>query len=302
MPSHRVRRGFASNQIKIALASLLAAAGVLLAVRALLPTRSERTDEKKPQIVTAEGYTPVPRRQNRPAPKPADFGWTEARGDATYEFQRVSNAADARNLADAIGRAVDTSGDASDGLGGDLVGLLAPALAGEGSAREAIVALGGEDTGTIDVLDTIMQTVLKHASADPSAIAVSTPDEQPQALGALSVNRNRTTDVDADGNEVERDVISLVSSFERAFPGALADDATGPLRTVEIPMRSQDATGNAADTRLEMTLRYSSTAQAWQPAAMTIDSTDPGLMQRVMAAIRSIRDSQTSAEPNEGGS
>ncbi|MEL7484252.1 MAG: hypothetical protein AAFN41_07840, partial [Planctomycetota bacterium] len=78
--------------------------------------------------------------------------------------------------------------------------------------------------------------------------------------------------------------------------------ATGLLRTVEIPMRSKDATGSAADTRLELTLRYSSTAQAWQPAAMTIDSTDPGLMARVMAAIRSIRDSQTSAEPNEGGS
>ncbi len=298
MPTSPIRRGFALNRLKLLAAGVLAAGGVLLAVRGLLPTRSERTDQAKPRIVTADGTAQVPQHRDRPAPDPVDLGWTE--GDSAYTFQRVANASDARNLADALGRAVDASGEAGDGLGGDLVGLLAPAIAGEGSARDAILALGDTDHDSSSVLDAIMQAVLKHASADPAGIKVSTPDEPPAALGNMSVNRSRTTDVDAEGNEIERDVISLMTSFERTFPDALADNAAGRLRTVEIPMRSKDAEGNRPDLRLVLTLRYSKTAQAWQPAGMTIDSTDPDLMRRVLDAVRKVQNATPSAE-QEGG-
>lgn len=294
------RPGFASGQIKMLLAGVLAIAGVALAVRALLPTRSERTDQPKPRVVTADGSVPVPERHERAAPDPAAFGWIEDANRASYEFRRVSNASDARKLADAIGGAVDASGNAADGLGADLVGLLAPSIAGEGSVRDAVVALGGEDHDSIPVLDVILQTVLKHASADPLAITVSTPTGQPVALGAISVNRNRATDVDPDGNEIERETISLSSSFERTFPGALADGASGPLRTVEIPMRSKNTKGDQPDMRLALTLRYNAKARAWQPATMTIDSTDTDMLRRVMDEIRKVR-SFTPATGREGG-
>ena len=300
MTTRWMRRGFASGQIKLLLAGALAVTGVVLAIRGVLPTRSERTDQEKPEIVTADGSVPSTPRRDRPSPDPAAFGWVEDQSGGSYEFTRVRNANEARNLADAIGRAVDSSDGASDGLGGDLVGLLTPAIAGEGSAREAIVALGGDDHASIPVLDALMQTVLKHASADPSAITVSTPNEQPRALGNMSINRNRTTDVDADGNEVEREVISLLSSFESTFPDALADGARGRVRTVEIPMRSNGAEGAAADMRIELTLRYNAAAQAWQPAAMTMDSSEPELMRRVLAAVRQVRDSMPEVE-REGG-
>ncbi|MEL6797895.1 MAG: hypothetical protein AAFO89_13875, partial [Planctomycetota bacterium] len=152
MATRSMRRGFASNHIKLLLAGALAVAGVLLAIRGVLPSRSERTDQEKPEIVTADGSLPSNARRDRPPPDPADFGWVEDQSGASYEFTRVRNANDARNLADGIGRAVDSSDGASDGLGGDLVGLLTPALAGEGSAREAIVALGGDDHASIPVL------------------------------------------------------------------------------------------------------------------------------------------------------
>lgn len=287
MPYHHpCRRGFASGQVKLLIAGVLALVGVALAVRGLMPTRSERTDTPKPSVVTADGTSPTPVRRERRDVNPADFGWTEAPEGTTYEFARVRNASDARNLADAIGRAVDTSADASNGLGGDLVGLLVPSIAGKGSVRDAVVALGGEDHDSIPVLDAIMQTVLRHASAHPAGIVVSKPDKAPAAIGGMSVNRNRTTDVDEDGNEIERDVISMMSSFERTFPDALAEDATGSLRTVEIPMRSRDAEGDGPDMRLSLTLRYNAAADAWQPALMKIDSNDADLMRRVMDAVR----------------
>ncbi|MEL6498580.1 MAG: hypothetical protein AAF937_11815 [Planctomycetota bacterium] len=296
MTTQWMRRGFASDQVKLLLAGALAVAGVLLAIRGVLPTRSERTDRAKPEIVTADGSVPTTPRGDRPPPDPADFGWVEDQSGAAYEFRRVSNAAEARNLADAIGRAIDTSDQASDGLGGDLVSLLTPALAGEGSAEVAVTELGGTSHGSIRVVDAIMQTMLKHASADPSAVSISTPDEQPRALGNMSINRNRTTEADAEGNEVERDVISLMTSFEGAFPEALAEGATGRLRTVEIPMRSSRADGSDADMRLELTLRFNAAAKAWQPAAMTIDSTDPGAMRSVMDAVRAIQRASSDTE------
>jgi hypothetical protein len=279
-------RGIASNQIKLLIAGVLALAGAAVAVRGLIPARSERTDAPKPSIVTADG-SPPPAPQTRQAPPgPEEMRWTQIEEAGEYDFPRVSSAEDAREMAASIGQRAGQDPAARDGLGDDLTAFLAPALSGA-ELSEAMHSLGsaGQDTAG---LEAILGTLLKHASADVDRITVASPKEPLQAIGGLNVSRNRSAEPGPDGVDVERETTTLTTSLERHFPDAFAKGASGPLVTVEIPFRSKGGEGPKPDLLASITLRYSPTAMAWQPVLASFGSTDAELSARVMNELRAI--------------
>ena len=280
--------------LKTTAAVALALFGIGFAIYGLWPTRSERTDAPKPTIVTADGSPApaAPRRQNAPEREAPDLSWAGPQNGVTYEFPRVRNAQDASELADAIGRQVDADSDARDGIGADAASVLGAVLGADSDVDEVFASLGadfGSAEESAESFAMLFGALIEHASIDVGAIEVSRTAEEPRSIGGMSINANRNRGTDEDGNEIDQTVTTVSTTLERYFPGVVGEGASGPLMTVSMPARTKDADGETPDARIRLVMRYAASVQAWQPAALHIDSVNPDIMKNVMAVARRLQ-------------
>ncbi|MEM9167239.1 MAG: hypothetical protein AAGB48_09475 [Planctomycetota bacterium] len=278
------------KQTKIFVAIVLAVAGLSLAIRGLLPTRSERTDTPKPRLVAADGSVPEPVQRERAPANLREIDWIEDE-DASYELTRVRSDADARSQAQAIGTRVDAS---SAGAGASLATLLSALTTKDGDLDAALSELGGAEGQGPGAFDAIIGPLLRHASADPTAIRISTPEQPPEAVRGISVNRS----VNRDGDSDPLDITTLSATFESRFPGILDQGARGELIEVKIPMRSKGSDADGPDSWLTLVLRR--TGAGWQPASASLATTDKSVMDHVRRTIADLRQSGSENEPRGG--
>lgn len=293
-------RGFSTHQTKTLVAGVIALAAVGLAVRAMIPDRSERTDTPKPSIVRADGTAqsaPERRRQGPPRTEmqgAAPVAWnTEDGADRTFSFEELGNAENTASLLTDAGRKVEELGT-SPGLGDAVASFLIPVAGGEGTLGDAISSLGGNAAVPAVIPETLLATVLDGASIDVGNVIVREPDEPPRAVGGLNINRSTDRTPDPDGGpDREVNTTTLSTSFENHFPDAVGDDAKGELAEVLIPFLAKGSEADTPDLTLRLVMRRAN--DRWQPAAAHIITTDPSMMQTAMTAVRSAIDELNAA-------
>ena len=290
-------RGFASEPLKLGIAVLAASIGVVLAVRGLIPSRSEHTDTPKPRIVTADGSTPAPVSRG-PAPAAESTEWFEAGGAPAGSFEKVTSAEAARTMLTAVGTTIDALARSNHGaqgnLGADIASFLMPVLTGEGDISQAVASLGGDGSASARGIDGLLGTLLGLSSIDANAITIRETNESPEPMPGMSVSRNRNESTDPSGETTTTDTIDILMTMQNSFPAAIGENARGPMLELAIPLRTKAAKGPEGNATLLMLTRWNASAGAWQPARIRLRTTDTSAMDRVMQALRA-------SAPAEGG-
>ncbi|MGP1272410.1 MAG: hypothetical protein ACTS22_03675 [Phycisphaerales bacterium] len=278
---------------KIAVASIIALAGVAATVAALIPARSERTDAPKPRIVTADGSAP-PQETRRLDPPREAMAWEEGAGSRPPVYAPTRTAAQLAETVRTLAAAVNTEQGTGAGAGEAVAGFLMPGFTDDRRMADTIASLGGVDHPRNAILEALLGTALEGASIDTANITVEKPDAEPEASRGINMNRNRSRNTDAEGNQADVELVTLTSSFQDQFPDAVGENARGELVEVTVPMRSASAEGEATDLRLSLVLRR--TPNGWQPAWMEVVTPNTELMDDLMVALRAAAESVRRAE------
>lgn len=290
------RRGLAATQWKLPIAGIAAAGCLGILVWRLIPSRSERTDLPKPQIVRADGRAPEPRPRRR-ADGPAATETSPQDDGRSYSFVGVSNPAGVSRQMESMARAVTDAPEGSASLAEGVRKLLEPLNAGskKEALADAIQALGGtalpDESGRspVDGFHALFGGLLRFASLDTANIEVRRPTVKIPADDGLRIGMNRNISTDPEtGKETRTLTHTVTGSPGRLFPDAAGEGAKGRLVELRLPFLANGGRSDTPDIVVLMHMREVA-AGRWQPAGFVVDVRNEKLMQGVTKELTATR-------------